>query len=175
VLVNASVVIGQAGGDLSEATALVDRALALNPNSAEAWATSGILLAYRGEGEAALEHLDRSVRLCPMNLWVMGQYTAFARAHFVAGRYEDALHWIERGQRRYPNHVIFVREKAAALGLLGRTDEARHAVQHLRALVPDLTISRLRGVGVILYKHANSRSAVGAALLEGLRKAGLPE
>jgi adenylate cyclase len=175
VLINASVVIGQAGGDLGEAAALVDRALALNPNSAEAWATSGILHAYRGEGEAALEHLDRSVRLCPMNLWVMGQYTAYARAHFVAGRYEDALHWIERGQRRYPDHVIFVREKAAALGLLGRTDEARHVVMHLRALVPDLTISRLRDVGAILYKHANSRSAVGAALLEGLRRAGLPE
>ena len=175
VLVVASSVIGQAGGDLTEATALIDRALSLNPNSAEAWAMSGSLHAYMGEAETALEHLDQSVRLCPMNLWVNWHNTAFVRAHFVAGRYEDALVWIERGLRRWPNHVIFLKEKAAALGFLGRTDDARHVVLHLRALIPRLTISCLRDVGAILYKHSNSRSAVGAALLEGLRRAGLPE
>lgn len=175
VLVVASHVIGQPGGDLTEATALLKRALALNPNSAEAWAMGGMLHAYTGEAETALGHLDQSVRLCPTNLWVNWQQIAFARAYFSAGRYGDALVWLDRGLRRYPNHVVFLKQKAAALGLLGRTDEAREVVQHLCALIPDLTISRLRDVGAILYKHVNRRSAVGDALLTGLRRAGLPE
>jgi TolB-like protein/Tfp pilus assembly protein PilF len=175
VLVVASLVIGQTDGELTEATALIDRALALNPNSAEAWAMSGMLHAYTGDAATALAHLDRSVRLCPTNLWVNWQQTAFARAHFAAGRYEDALVWLERGLRRFPTQVVFLKEKAAALGLLGRVDDARDVVQHLRTLVPDLTIARLREVGVVLYKHSSATSAVGDALLEGLRRAGLPE
>lgn len=175
VLVVASHVIGQPGGNVAEAAALLKRALALNPNSAEAWAMSGMLHAYMGEAETALGHLDRSVRLCPMNPWVNWQQTAFARAYFSAGRYGDALVWLDRGLRRYPNQVVFLKEKAAALGLLGRTDEAREVVRHLCALVPGLTISRLRDVGAILHKHANKRSAVGDAHFTGLRRAGLPE
>jgi len=174
VLVVASLVIGLPGGDLIEAIDLVDRALALNSNSAEAWAMSGMLYAYMGEPGTALEHLDRSVRLCPMNLWVNWQCAAFARAHLEAGRHEDALVWIERGLRRYPNHVIFLKHKATALGLLGRTDEARQVIRHLRALVPNLTLSRLRDAGTILYGHSVRCSAVGHAQLEGLRRAGLP-
>jgi TolB-like protein/Tfp pilus assembly protein PilF len=175
VLVIASIVISQPGGEPTEATALVDRALALNPNSTEAWAMSGMLQAYMGNAEKALEHLDRSVRLSPMNLWVNWHNTAFARAHFAAGRYEDTVVWLERGLRRWPNQVAMLKEKAAALGLLGRIDEAQQVVQRLRALVPDLTISRLREVGAILYKHAAENSGVGEAQLEGLRRAGLPE
>jgi TolB-like protein/tetratricopeptide (TPR) repeat protein len=175
VLVVASLVIGQPGGDLTEAFALVDRALALNPNSAEAWAMNGMLYAYVGEAETALQHLDRSVQLSPINLWVSWQCTAFARAHFAAGRYKDALIWVERGLCRYPTQVALLKHKAAALGLLGCADEAQRVLRHLHTLVPDLTISRLRNVGAILYKHAAGWSAVGEAQLEGLRKAGLPE
>jgi len=175
VLVVASLVIASPGGDLPEAIGLVDRALALNPNSAEAWAMSGMLYATMGDGETALEKLDRSVHLSPLNLWVNWQHTAFARAYFAAGRYEDALVWIESGLRRYPSHVVFLKHQAASLGLLGRTDEAREVVRHLRTLVPGLTLSRLRDVEAILYKHSVRWPAIGQAHLRGLRKAGLPE
>jgi adenylate cyclase len=167
----ASSVIGLAGGDLNEAIALVDRALALNPNSAEAWAQSGLLHAYMGEGETALDCLNRSVQLSPLYPWVNWQSNAFALAHFAAGRYEDALVWIERQLRDWPNHVVFLKHKAATLALLGRSDEGREVIERLRALVPGLTVSRLRGIEAILFRHA----PVFNARLEGLRRAGLPE
>ena len=175
VLVVASLVISQPGGDPTEATALVNRALALNPNSAEAWAMSAMLHALAGEVETALKRLGRSVQLCPMNLWVSWQHSAFVWTHFAAGRYEDALVWAERGLRRNPNHVVFPKHKAAVLGLLGRTNEAQQVVQCLLALVPDLTISRLRDVGSIVHDHSISRVTLRDAQLEGLRRAGLPE
>ena len=136
---------------------------------------SGYLHAYMGDAETALEHLDRSVRLCPLNLWANWQHIAFARAYFATRRYVDALRWIERGLRRYPGQVVFLKHKAAALALLGRIDEARQVVQLPRALVPDVTISRLGDVGAILYKQPANASAVGLAQLEGLRRAGLPD
>lgn len=175
VLVVASLVIALPGGDLTEAIALVDRAIALNPNSAEAWAMSGLLYAYMGEGEAALRKLDRSVQLSPITQWVNWQSHAFALAHFAAGRYEDALVWIERGLRSYPNHIVFLKRKAASLALLGRTDEARQVVRHLQALVPGITLSRLSNVGAILFKHSTRWPMVFDAQSEGLERAGLPE
>jgi TolB-like protein/DNA-binding winged helix-turn-helix (wHTH) protein len=175
VLVVASLVISQPGCDPTEATALVDRALGLNPNSAEAWAMSGMLRALAGEVETALEHLDRSVQLCPMNLWANWHNAAFAWTHFAAGCYEEALVWIERGLRRNPNHVVFLKHKAAVLGLLGRTNEARQVVHHLCTSVPDLTISRLRDIGLILHDHSSGRVSLRDAQFEGLRRAGLPE
>lgn len=174
-LVVASLVIGLPGGDLPEAITAVNRALALNPNSAEAWAMSGMLHAYMGKGETALDHLDRSVQLSPLTLWVNWQSMAFVLAHLVAGRYEDALAWAERYLRRFPNHVVFLKYKAAALGLLGRAAEAREVVQHLRTLVPGLTISRLREVGAILFRYSVRWPMLSDAQFEGLRRAGLPE
>lgn len=175
VLVVASASIGLAGGDLTEAIALVERALALNPNSAEAWAMSGMLYAHMGDGETARCKLERSVQFCPTNLWVNWQIFPFALAHFATGRYDDALVWIERGLRRLPNHVVFLKYKAGAFGLLGRTIEAQEVVRCLHALVPGLTLSRVGDLRAILLKHSIRWPAVFDAQFEGLRRAGLPE
>src|SRR5262249_46368035 len=50
-------------GDLEGGIALTDRALSLNPNSANAWRTSGLVHAFLGDTELAIAHLERSVRL----------------------------------------------------------------------------------------------------------------
>jgi TolB-like protein/DNA-binding winged helix-turn-helix (wHTH) protein len=175
VLTVGSQLIGSPGGDLTEAAALVDRALALNPNSAEAWAMSGMLHAYMGDSGTALDKLGRSVQLNPLNPWVNWHCNAFALAHFAAGRYEDALVWIERGLRGWPTQVAFLKNKAAALGLLGRTVEARQVVQQLLSLIPGLTISHLRNIEAILFKHSIQWPKVNNARFEGFRRAGLPE
>jgi adenylate cyclase len=106
-----------------------------------------------------------------MNLWVNWQYNAFALAHFAAGRYEDALIWIEKGLRNNPNHVSFLKHKAASFALLGRTDQGRKVIEHLLALVPGLTVSSLRRIETILF----GRAPVFEVRFEGLRTTGLPE
>ncbi len=175
VLVVASIIIALPGGDLTEATALVSHALALDPNSAEAWAMNGMLHAYMGDGDAAPQHLDRSVRLSPLNPWVPWQTHAFTLAYFAAGRYDDALMSNEELLRRNPDHVIALKYKAAALGLLGRAEEAQCVVQHLLCLISNLTISRLRSLGAILLRHSARWTTVFEVYYEGLRKAGMPD
>src|SRR5262249_4517842 len=78
--------LGYVAGDLEGAVALVERALALNPNLATAWYASGTVRAFRGgEPDVAIEHLARAMRLSPRDplMFTMQGVTAFA--HFMAG------------------------------------------------------------------------------------------
>ena len=51
--------------DVEVGAALIDRALQLNPNLAEAWHFSGWVRIYLGEPEVAIEHLAHAMRLSP--------------------------------------------------------------------------------------------------------------
>jgi hypothetical protein len=57
---------------------------------------------------------------------------------------------------------------AAVCGHLGRSDEAKKAVSKILSLSPGTTISRIRKLPI----QDEARLAI---LLDGLRKAGLPE
>src|SRR5262249_8208795 len=54
-----------ATSDLPTADAMLERALSLNPGSAEAWYHSGILKTYAGDATTALERYERALRLNP--------------------------------------------------------------------------------------------------------------
>jgi tetratricopeptide (TPR) repeat protein len=173
VLVPAAHVIAMAGGDFSDGFAMMDRACMLNSNSAEAWAARGLLTAYTGDIDTALNHLERSRRLSPRVSFF--QYIGFTLAHFVAGSYDEAVNCTAEGLGRYPTYVPLLRYRVAALGLLGRTEEARQAVARLLALVPNLTIARIRHHVEIEMKNPYKKPGVVEAYYEGLRRAGLPE
>jgi tetratricopeptide (TPR) repeat protein len=90
------------------------------------------------------------------------------------GLWEQAIAWCRRAieaNRGFPYPNFFM---AAALAQLGRVDEARSAVKAGLALNPTYTVSRARA----LWKAMGDDSTylVGAErILEGLRKAALPE
>ena len=54
-------------GDLDRAAAMIDRALALNPNLAAAWYASGWLRNMLGEPETAIQHVAHAMRLNPLD------------------------------------------------------------------------------------------------------------
>jgi TolB-like protein/class 3 adenylate cyclase len=175
VLVPAAYVIGLPGGKLEGAITLVQQALAVNANSAEAWAASGVLRAYSGETKIALDHLDRSKRLSPLYVQSSFQHFGFALAHFVDGDYERAVTWTEAGSRQEPNEIVHLRYRSAALGLLGRLEEAQQARSRLLELNPCVTVSRVRRHVEVELKNPYKKPGVADALYEGLRLAGLPE
>jgi adenylate cyclase len=173
VLVPVVHVIGLLGGDFPGATALIDRACVLNSNSSEAWAASGLLRGYLGRIEIALEHLERSRRLNPRVAFF--QHVEFTITHFVAGNYDEVVDWTAAGLGRYITHVPLLRYRAAALGLLGRIEEARQVAQRILALLPDLTMARVRRHVEVEMKNPYKKPGVAEAYYEGLRRAGLPE
>ena len=110
-----------------------ERALALNPLDASARAYLGLLIAAAGEWDRGCQMVESAMQLnpnCP-------GYFYFARCcnGYRQGRYAEVLEGAARVNMPGYFHTHALR--AAALGQLGRREEARKAVQDLLALRPD--------------------------------------
>jgi len=153
-------------GDYEGARVEVEHALALNPNLAIAHGTLGGTLIFSGRPADGLVVLEHGIRLDPrhpragvsLNHLVLGQY--FCRD------YPAAVEAARRVIRSYPDHPLVYRWLAAALGQLGRTVEAREALDKAIALAPasfDVYVRR---------RVPWHRPEDHAHMVEGLRKAG---
>jgi TolB-like protein len=73
------------------AVAIVDRAIALNPGSANVWFNGGFVRLLAGDLDLAVEHLENATRLDPMgpNRGARMLYTAMAR--FYQRRFDEAV------------------------------------------------------------------------------------
>jgi adenylate cyclase len=158
-------------GDFDEGLALIERSLALNPNSANAWMGSGFVRGFLGDSETALAHLERSARLSPLDPLAYLTWQGTAVACFMAGRYEEASAWCDRALHEAPDFPPAIRVKVATSGLMGRSDDGRKWIERLLAVTPDATVSSLQAYYHVMFKKPSCLEA----LLEGLRKAGLPE
>ncbi len=168
-LCTAGIALAFFGGDVDDGAALIDRALVLNPNLAQAWLYSGWLKVWLGEPEVAIERVTHCMRLSPHDPHCFSMQGAIASAHFFAGRYAEALSWAGTSVRERPNSVVSACMMAASSALAGRLAEAQKAMARLRQLDPALRISNLRD------RFPIQRSEDLARWAEGLRIAGLPE
>ena len=91
-----------------------------------------------------------------------------AFAHFVAGRYGEALTCAETAARNRPSYLLPTVTAAACAALAGRTTEAQKAVARLRLIDPDFRISK---VHALQYMRPEDL----ARWADGLRRAGVPE
>jgi TolB-like protein/class 3 adenylate cyclase len=157
------------GEDIEYGDALISQALVLNPNLASAWLFSGWAKASLGEPEVAIEHVTRAMRLSPNDPLKFSMFCALGLAHFIAGRYTQALAVAEAAARDRPEYVHPICIVAASAALSGALDEAKKAMVILRQLDPTLRISNLRRLQAI------KRPEDLAKWEEGLRLAGLPE
>jgi tetratricopeptide (TPR) repeat protein len=157
-------------GDLGVGAGLVDRALALNSNLAEAWHFGGWVKLWLGEPEAAIERFARAIRLSPLDPWLMGMRAGTAYAHFFSARYDEATLWAAMALQCSPDYRPGLRIAAASNAMAGRLEQAHKAVARLRELSPTLRLSNLKDV-LGPYRRAEDI----ARYEEGLRQAGLPE
>jgi len=157
------------GGDLAVAATAVDRALALNPNSAHAWMVRGYV--SLPHPDIAIEAFERAMRLNPFDRLERGFICGIAVAHLLARRYEQALDWSLRALREQPSYPAALRAKAVACAHLDRVEEAREAVRQLLDLQPWNTIARTAQ----FYARLFGSQEAAAVYTEGLRKAGMPE
>jgi TolB-like protein/tetratricopeptide (TPR) repeat protein len=156
-------------GELNEGSAMIERALELNPNLATTWLFSGWQRICLGEPDVAIKHLARAIRLSPFDPFTFRAHDGLAHAHFFAGRYDDALSWAQKAIQGRPNWRAGMRIVAAAAALGGRLKEAQQAMARVRENDPTWRLSHVRKI------RSFRRPEDLARLEEGLRKAGLPE
>jgi tetratricopeptide (TPR) repeat protein len=123
------------GEDIGAMMALVDRALALNPNFARGWHVSGILREWAGQPDLAIKHLEAALRLSPRVR--IGSSLAFIGiAHFLSRRFDETVPKLLLAIQEDPIFAQPYRFLAACYAHMGRLDDAREVVQRLRAITP---------------------------------------
>jgi TolB-like protein len=163
-------VIAYVVGDLDAGCALVDRALALNPNVANCWQWGGMVKLWLGEPEEALVRFMRAMRLGPLNPYLWISQLGAANAHFFVGRHNEASNWAETALQNAPDHPACLRIHAASNAFAGRPERARRSITRLLERNPRLRVSDLIEI-IGPYR----RAVDVAKYTEGLRRAGLPD
>ena len=92
-----------------------------------------------------------------------------AFAHFLAGRYEDALSWGTTAIRQQPNLLIAQRILMAGHAMAGRLQEAQQACALAMQLDPNQRISNIKD------RAPWRRSEDIKKLAKAFRLAGMPE
>jgi adenylate cyclase len=164
-------VVAVCAGERATAASVIERALALNPNSAYAWSANGWVLSFSGESGRAVDAFQRAMRLSPLDPLGYTFAGGLALAHLAATRYEEAVDWTRRALREQPRYAIAIRMQVVSLAHLGRIDAARQSLKRLLEIQPGLTIAA--------WKTAYGATFFVPELLDvyvhGLRRAGLPE
>ncbi|MBV9680863.1 MAG: winged helix-turn-helix domain-containing protein [Solirubrobacterales bacterium] len=151
--------------DYDSGTAAVERALLLAPNSALVLRVAGWLRVYVGDAPAAIVHLERAMRLSPVDPAKFYAITVLGYACFSLRRYAEAAELGRRALSDRPTFLPAHRLLLASLAQLGDRAATEEALRALLAIAPGYTVAA-----------AKARTGMrDPTLFEALRKAGLPD
>jgi adenylate cyclase len=146
---------------------LIERSLAIDHNSAQAWAAKGWVTSWIGLD--GIPSLERAIRLSPLDPLLYLIHASIAECHLAARRHEMALEWSLRAMREHPEPPPFVRRVlAASYARLGLVEEARRVVAGILAESPSFTVRTWLEITAQRGPHVQY-------LAESLRLAGLPQ
>ena len=166
ILAWAAVISAFMVGDHESAIELADRAVALNPNSYQAWGCRGHVYRVAGLPEEAVRSFERAIRMSPIDPLLHVTFAGMGLAFIELGRFDEAIVAGKKALRQNPSFSAAYRCLASAFAHLGRAAEAREAAARVLEVDPGFTISAWIARG----GQSNAK-----LLMEGLRKAGLPE
>jgi len=153
-------------GDSETEMEMADRAVALNPNSRNAWNSRGRVYLIAGLPEEAIASFEHAIRMSPVDPRLYLTLAGMAQAFIELGRFDEAIAAGKKALRQNPPYPPAYRCLASAFAHLGRDAEAREAAARVLEFDPAFTISSWIARG----GQSNAK-----LLIEGLRKAGLPE
>ncbi len=144
------------------------RALELNPNFAAAHGYLGLALALDGRSDEAIENVEHALRMSPRDPQNSVFNMALAVAHYLSGRYTEAIGFGRRSLQQREGFISGHRIYIASLAQAGQIDEARAALRRLREMQPNISIAWIQ-------KYLPYTAGPMAKFVEGMRKAGAPE
>lgn len=153
-------------GDCENEIEMADRAVTLNPNSFTAWHFRGWVYRNAALPAEALRSFERAMRMSPVDPLLFRLSVGMGMALIELRRFDEAIAAGKKALRQNPSYSSAYRCLTSAFAHLGRDAETRDAVARLLEVDADFTITRWIARG----GQSNSK-----LLIEGLRKAGLPE
>jgi len=142
------------------------RALNINPNFAAAHGHLGMAYGLDDQPDKAVAHLEQAIRMSPHDPQTFLFNTNLAIAHYVAGRYAEAVAFGRKAVQQRPGFTPGVRIYAASLAQAGQIEESSAALDQLKELQPEISIAWIE-------ENIPYKPRAMAKLVAGLRKAGL--
>jgi adenylate cyclase len=153
-------------GDSESEIEMADRAVALNPNSFTAWNCRGWVYRSAGLPDEAVRSFERAIPMSPIDPLLHATFVGMGYALIELRRFDEAIVAGKKARRQNSSYVGAYRCLASAFAHFGRDAEAREAAARLLEVDPNFTIS------TFIARGGQSNAKL---LIEGLRKAGLPE
>jgi TolB-like protein/class 3 adenylate cyclase len=169
VLAHAGQALTYVVGKVEEGASVLDRAVNLDPNLAIARLWSGGAKNFQGNFDGAIEQFQYALRLSPLDPRAFLAYGGLASAHFLAGRYDQALDWATAGIRQWPHFIALHRLAMACYAMLGQISEAQEACKRVLGMNPNQRISGITALN--LYRRAEDVERI----VRAWRIAGMPE
>jgi adenylate cyclase len=141
-----------------------EHAILVNPNDVGGYLGKGAALVHSGRPDEAQQPLLMALRLSPRDPLSARVLMMLILARYFSGEYAEVANLAQRAIRDYPSETTHYRWLAAALGQLGRTDEARQALHQAIAQRTFDFYVRSRPPWYRPEDHEH--------MLDGLRKAG---
>lgn len=155
--------------DYAAAISELEIALDLNPSLALAHYGLGAAFVFSGNPHKAFPHLESAVRLSPHDPNMGSYLVRTAEAKYLIGDDEAAVHFalkaLAQPSFQWSRYAILI----AALGQLGRHEEARRYVTEVTRMRPNFSVAFVRTM------HPFSGDMGIDRYYDGLRKAGVPE
>ena len=147
----------------------IQRAVEANPNNLVALFVAGIGHLHCGSLDQAMAYFERTLQLSPSDPDAHFPFTGIAHVQMCLGAFAQALAWAEKSFAINPDFDCTLWMLIAGNAQLGRLEEARRYLGYLQRVTPGVTVARIR------EGQPQKDPTRMAAILEGLRMAGLPE
>ena len=147
-----------------KAIAECERAVSLDPNSAENIMRSGMVLNWAGRAEEAIPYLQNAIRLNPLPPAIY--FVQLANSYRDLGQYEKAIEACKKALQREPNTQFAYIHMAVSYIRLGQEKEARAAAAEILRINPKFSLERYA-------KILPFPQPIADLVINDLRKAGL--
>ena len=148
----------------------LDSALNACPNDPFGWALSSASLSYVGRSTQSVSQAERALRLSPFDKYRFYYSAVLGLAHYVGGRYEDAVKWGRVAMRENPAFTPNLRYLAGALAAADKLGEAKEVAHSLLLRQPNFSLRHYERNSMPLRDDQQK-----TLHMRHLRLAGLPE
>jgi adenylate cyclase len=155
-----------------QAIAEAETAITEDRNNADAHATASFFNMWLGHSEKGFAGVETALRLSPRDPNVPSWQFYMCHLHTHLAQWEQAIEWCNKSIAGGNTAFYPLVDLAAANALAGHDKEAKEAVAQLQKVYPGFTVQTWAGIH---WTDDPTFNAQYARIVEGLRKAGLPE
>ena len=153
---------------ISQAEAVI----ADDPNYANAYAERSFWNVYLGHAEDGFAGVETALRLSPRDPDVFLWQVYMCYPHMYLAQWEQAIEWCGKSAAVAPGFWYSLAGLAAANAWAGHDKEAKEAAAQLQKVYPGFTVQTWAGMH---WSDDPTFNAQYQRIVEGLRKAGVPE